>query len=1084
MNMLQTGQPVSARILDAASGNVLDRLDGWIARQPEKRLFAFMNRHGEFTREYSYGDFSTRINSIAAHLVSREELEPGSRLLLAYQPGLEMIAALFACARAGHIGVPSAPVTAHGFATALARLDHVVEDCAAAAVLLDECTANTIAENADAEDASLFLGLPRILTTAIDNDAGEVSFPEPNPIFFLQYTSGSTSQPKGVMVSHENLLENCDLVVDHESPVTVSWLPQHHDMGLIGYYIYTALTGGTTYGCSPAAFMQRPLLWLETITRYKATASSAPNFAFELCLHEKRVPNEALEKLDLSSLKFLMAAAEPINADTFRRFQQRFAPCGLGARTMSVAYGLAEFTLAVTHYGRSFLTLNKRHLAAGSVRTVESVSEISDQLKLMSCGHALGDTEIAIVDPESRERLPAGRVGEIWLAGHSKCMGYWNRPELSREVFNARIVGSSLGDGYLRTGDMGFVHEGELYVCGRLKDMIIIRGQNYYPQDIERLVEDRFPALRKGCVASFEIETANGPGVAIVAEITPRAQAPDPADIVRVVSENMKLRIDRIDFVAPRSVEKTSSGKIRRFKTRDLLLEGSLKVIEGGEFIAGDGLDADGNVNELQLLKKRYNLTGEEEHTLLDAGIDSLDTITFLHWLKEIVSDKGAAALAEKIDVKMLGAVTISQIFQMAELLESGHDSAIMELRTLLLEQYQRHLAEEKEMMLADRVLPFDPPAVAPAETFGEARHVLLTGVTGFLGPFLLENILARTSARVTALVRGRDDAHALERLEHAVRATGRGDSLLALMKNRVDVVSGDLEQESLGLSGETWKALSDSIDTIYHNGALVNYLLDYRRMRAANVTGTVEILKLAFAGRRKQFNHVSTTFIFGWATDEFLYESNNNDGLQKLDFGYSQSKWVSEQLVLDAGRKGLSTRIFRPALITPSLDGGGENMDITIRLLTFMIKHGLGVKAKNQVSFMPADVTAGNIVAIANNLDTLNGVFHVVRDNYENMTDITDLISQKTGRQFKHFDLKDFVPEVIRRCTREDILFPLLDFLIGSVDNISSMEFKLYESSNYRAARDASEHGFPDRPLEEIVDGILVFMKRNGILD
>jgi len=269
----------------------------------------------------------------------------------------------------------------------------------------------------------------------------------------------------------------------------------------------------------------------------------------------------------------------------------------------------------------------------------------------------------------------------------------------------------------------------------------------------------------------------------------------------------------------------------------------------------------------------------------------------------------------------------------------------------------------------------------------------------------------------------------------------------------------------------------------VFHNGATVNYLLNYDRMRDANVMGTNEILRLAFEGRPKSFNYVSTTFVFGWAVKKVLHETDMNERMELLDFGYSQSKWVAEQVVVDARSRGLETRIFRPALVSPSVTGGGNNFDIAVRLVAFMVNHGIGVDALNQVSFVPADITANNIVAISTTAGTANQTYHVVRDDYANMLDITDLITKQTGRRFEIFGIRDFVPELIKRCRKEDLLFPLLDFLVGSVDNISAMEFKRYENCTYQTARDASLWGKPDPSLEDTVNGILKFMHRKGII-
>ena len=275
-------------------------------------------------------------------------------------------------------------------------------------------------------------------------------------ILFLQYTSGSTTNPRGVMVTHANILHNLTLVANHSDPVAVSWLPQYHDMGLIGYYLYSALAGGTTYGFSAADFIRRPALWFDTITRYQASASSAPNFAFEYCLRPGRLSEEMLEKVDLSSLKFLMTAAEPVRPATYQRFLQTFEPCGLKPEHFVVAYGLAENTLAVTSYGRTVLSINKNASALRKARAISQVSEISAAKQIISCGKPLGDVAVKIVDPEKHIVLEDGDIGEIWLGGKSKCRGYWNKPELTQETFHARIIGGNQDEeGYLRTGDVG-----------------------------------------------------------------------------------------------------------------------------------------------------------------------------------------------------------------------------------------------------------------------------------------------------------------------------------------------------------------------------------------------------------------------------------------------------------------------------------------------------------------------------------------------------------------------------------------------------------------------------------------------------
>jgi thioester reductase-like protein len=458
--------------------------------------------------------------------------------------------------------------------------------------------------------------------------------------------------------------------------------------------------------------------------------------------------------------------------------------------------------------------------------------------------------------------------------------------------------------------------------------------------------------------------------------------------------------------------------------------------------------------------------------------------VVFMHELKELLKDKGAELLARQVDIGVIQRVSVADLFRLAEHLESAPEEAIVELRASLAAFRDEQHAAEKKMMSEDSTLNFTPAVPASLPEIPVINQVLLTGGTGFIGPFLIKSLLEQTQAKIRVLVRASDDVQGKQRLRAAMESMGPSPAgLMEMFEDRVLPLCGDLGQPKLGLTQDVWDFLAAEMDTVFHNGATVNYLFNYDRMRDANVLGTNEVLRLAFEGRPKEFNYVSTTFVFGWAVKSVLYETDFNRNMELLDFGYSQSKWVAEQVVADARSKGLSTRIFRPALVSPSVTGGGNNFDIAVRLVAFMVNHGIGVDALNQVSFVPADIVANNIVAISSTAGTANKTYHVVRDDYANMLDITGLITKSTGRQFEIFSISDFVPELIRRCRKEDLLFPLLDFLVGSVDNISAMEFKRYESSTYQEARDASTWGIPDPSLEDTVGGILKFMHRKGII-
>src|ERR1700719_1087773 len=569
------------------TASILDHLDRLADEHPDKLLYSYLDVNGDPIENYTYASFLERVGAIAGHLLEEGRFAAEDRLLLAYPPGLEMICAFVGCVRAGLIPVPVYPPSSRGFQSALYKMVHIAKDCQASGILTSADYHASLKTNltrsgvsASGVDVDYISGLPWIVTEDFVDTISDETFNGASKILFLQYTSGSTRDPKGVMVTHENILHNCPLVIDHPSPVVVSWLPQYHDMGLIGCYLYPALTGGTTYGFAPTDFIQRPTLWFDAIKTYRASASAAPNFAYDYCLRAGRLSKESLESCDLSSLRLLMVAAEPVKPNTYTRFLQAFQPYGLRSESFFVAYGLAENTLAVSHGGRDIISVNKNAVALGKARMTTEVSEIGAAAQIVSCGTPLPGLTVKIVDPEKHVALEPGRIGEIWIAGGSKCPGFWNNPELTLKLFHARLVDDSpYDDGYLRTGDMGFFHDGELFVCRRIKDMIIVRAQNYYPQDIENVVERASGLIRNNCVAAFQIHEDSEPALAIVAEVKNPKVLPDARKIAAAVRSYLNVEVALISFIAPRAIPRTSSGKIMRHKTKQMWLQGQFIVL-------------------------------------------------------------------------------------------------------------------------------------------------------------------------------------------------------------------------------------------------------------------------------------------------------------------------------------------------------------------------------------------------------------------------------------------------------------------------------------------------------------------------
>lgn len=1035
--------------------NLVSVLDAIIESSPEQPLFHYYDGRGRLTESFTRSAFQARTFGIARGMAEDAGVRRGDRVVLAYPSCTETIAAYFAALRLGAIPVP---VPAVGQKAGHYRVAQVIEDCAPVALLTNGATGSDLVATFDST----------IWADAVADDVASIAI-DSDDIALLQYTSGSTNVPKGVMVTHANILHNRSVFLDHP-PIAVSWLPQHHDLGLIGYCLFPALSGGEVHGFSPATFIARPQLWLELITRVRATATSAPNFAYDLVLDRTDIAD--LVSYDLSSIRIMQMAAETIRPDTYSRFLRALAPRGLNPKALYVAYGLAEATLGVTSYGSTMLPVGRKDLARGQAREARSVSGIAASTRLMSCGRPLGNTRLAIVDPASGTEVPDGTVGEIWISGQSVAAGYWQKEDASLKTFGNRLNGDAWT--YLATGDLGFLHKGELIVCGRIKDVIIVRGQNFHPSDIEATAS--FALAKRGMdVAAIEVSEEGAPTRVVLLVEQKRRQAVRLEDAANAVKVDLGIELDEVILVPSRSLPRTTSGKLRRHLASSMLVDGLFEVRE--RWVRPERFSEPGETPFAWLLE-RYGLTGEEEEDFAQIGIDSLDLVGLMHEMQEMLTLHGGEDLISAIDVRLIQRMPVKRLVELAAASETATIESIAALRhEIALDRAEARQVDSRHMAADAKIVPAFPSPLPPVAQDGKT---LLTGATGFLGPFLLLE-LARRGREVIAMVRGENEDVARSRLRRSLESSGIAQDWCDLIESRTEIVIGDLASPGLGLAQYDRDRIDGETSTILHNGAVVNYLFDYLHMRDANVEGTKALLELAAAGRTKVFNHISTTFIFGWATKPVLLETDCNEDMALLDFGYSQSKWSSERIVANAARAGLPTRIFRPALITPSIEGGGNAFDITIRLLKFMIDHGVGVTAQNQVSFTPVDIVAANVVAISDLPDTLGETFHVVRDDFATMSDVTDSITDQTGRPFEHFALGEFVPEVIRRCTRRDLLFPLLDFLVNSVDNISSMEFKRYDSSKYQEARNRAG-GIADPTLDDTVSGILRFMRRQGL--
>jgi acyl-CoA synthetase (AMP-forming)/AMP-acid ligase II len=552
---------------------------------PEALAFTYSAGGGQQRQTLTYAHLDLRARTIAAWL--QHQGFSGERVLLVYPHSLDFIAALFGCLYAGAVPCPAYPPHPAQVARTVPRLLAIVDDARPAVALAPSEFLRTAQQVTTSHEQTLDIHWSQLPEGSNDlADRWKPPSVHPTDLALLQYTSGSTDIPKGVMITHENLLHNSRQIQRAFNlgriRCGVSWLPPFHDMGLIGSVFQPIYSGFQAHLMSPLAFLQRPLRWLQAISELRAEISGGPNFAYDHCV--RRISAEDMKSLDLSCWKIAFNGSEPVQWGTLERFAEAFQECGFRSEAFVPCYGLAEATLMVSAGTPSMsprvLSLKRTSLEANRVDPADK-SDLGDVLRVAACGRP-GDG-VAVVSPESLTGCPEYQVGEIWVRGSSVAKGYWNRPDETQQVFNAYRADTGEGP-FLRTGDLGFKAEGELFLTGRLKDLIIIAGRNHYPNDIEITVERSHSLIRSGCCAAFSVIVDEEERLVIAAELDRRQGDREAGGevercITRAIAENHEVPVYAVALLKPGSIPKTSSGKLQRRACRGAFVRGEFNPI-------------------------------------------------------------------------------------------------------------------------------------------------------------------------------------------------------------------------------------------------------------------------------------------------------------------------------------------------------------------------------------------------------------------------------------------------------------------------------------------------------------------------
>ena len=564
--------------------SIMDLLQVHASNKPSNQAFTYLVDGENQEMTLTFHSLYQNARSVANYL--QNSTGRSDRVLLVFPPGLEFIIAFFGCLLAGRTAVPILPPRKNRSTN---RITQIAQDTEAKIGLVTKDINDRMKPILPISN-----GLDHVKWVAQDEmledfsaDASEVDV-KPDDLAFIQFTSGSIGSPKGVMVSHRSLLQNSQIICRNwnltPQTVGVGWLPVYHDMGLVGNLFQSLFLGIPYIFLAPMAFLQRPIRWLKAISKYKGTTSGGPNFSYDLCV--QKIREEDLGGLDLSSWEIAYNGAEPVRIKSLNRFFEKFSRCGFRKEAFFPCYGLAEATLMVSSK-LAGEQIEKCDISYNALKNnlveMSPTSHSQNSVSLMSCGKSGPNTQIVIVNPDNQKRCSPNEVGEIWVASTSIASGYWKNPQETKTVFKAFISNTEEGP-FLRTGDLGFLKNGELYITGRLKDLIIIRGYNYYPQDIEMAISSSHSSLIPGMGAAFSIDSQGQEVLVITQELRRKSifKKPNFKEIYQAVQETVaeefELQIHQILLLRTGSIPMTTSGKIRRNECRKRFLSDRLLV--------------------------------------------------------------------------------------------------------------------------------------------------------------------------------------------------------------------------------------------------------------------------------------------------------------------------------------------------------------------------------------------------------------------------------------------------------------------------------------------------------------------------
>lgn len=978
--------------------NLVEILHRRALQSPHKIIYTFLEDGESQEKRITYKELDDKAQAIAHQL--KKLTQPGERAILLYLPGLDYITALFGCLYAGVIAVPTYPPFNKIFTD---KLQAIITNSEPTLILSTQKLSKKIHWLGYIKWAARFSlkikqltawDFDRIKWQTTDNIkmVPEGSWQSPliklSDIAYLQYTSGSTADPKGVMISHGNLMANLREIRQFFPPGHshrgVSWLPPYHDMGLVGgiftplHYDFPAIL------MSPMHFLKKPLRWLHAISKYHATISAAPDFSYALCV--KKITAAEKVQLNLNSLRITYNGAESLRPETYHQFLATFKDCGFRETAMCPAYGLAEGTLIVSinspHSTPTTLYLNRTEFHKDNI--VIQTSE-ENAVGLVCCGKPVTGTHI--VNPDTHDDLPENKIGEIWISGNSVSPGYWNNPKSNSELFDVKI-NSYQQQHFCRTGDLGFIHQGNLYVSGRIKDLIILRGMKYHPQDIEYSVAQSHPHIRPGCVAAFSIQGERQECLVILVEIIPKTPPEKYADIYQAILQttlkNHGLAIHKIALLPPKSILKTGTGKIQRQANKLALKRHALALIDLWE--------------KPEIDKSRpSNLT---KNNRLD----------IYQIVKQLVAAKtGLINIDDDSDLRDIGINSLILMELQNELYQKFPNVGNVNNEDFFSHLTIKKLSEWIWQQSTTTVQPSQHDHVAslsaknqPVRMHFPINRIFLTGASGVLGGHLLKTLLKESALHIYCLVRGSSPEERWAKLQ-SILVCYDEPNLLSQFKDRVTIIPGDIIENKLGLSSEAWQNLTQNIDCVLHAAGNVALHESYEKLEKVNVVGARNVVDFSLNTPNKYLIHISTYAIMGDRLLQNVSAFTENDfqlGQGFSGLNYAKSKFNAELLVREAKNQGLNWIIIRPGNIFGEATTGSYPFSINVSgifydILKTVITTKIAMNTPLYFDITPVDYISKAIQFFMLDYQDCFNVFHLLNPDYKKFNAIVEMIKE-----------------------------------------------------------------------------------------